>query len=291
MAKMERNTTTYSQNFITDPNLVKKLLSKSNISGNDTVVEIGAGKGIITKELIEYCKEVIAVEIDKNLYTPLQNRIKAKNLTLLNDDILNVTLPENGYNVFSNIPFNYTARIMDKLFFQGNPPQSAYLIMQKEAGDIYTGTPRETQKSLLLKPFFDISVFYKFDRTDFKPTPSVQIDMLSIKKLEQPYINRSEISEYFDFIVYGTIQHKLTLKRNLAKVFTHEQFKRLSQNLGFSYKAKPLDLAHNQWLRLYEYYKTAVIGEKKAAVRGSYNKQLIANTQFKKLTKTRVHGN
>ncbi|OGC49515.1 hypothetical protein A2W32_00775 [candidate division WWE3 bacterium RBG_16_37_10] len=277
----------FSQNFINNPNLIKRLIKQSDISISDIVIEIGAGKGVITKQLCKTCKHVIAIEIDSNLYNQLLNNLKIGNITLINNNILRVNLPKTGYKVFSNIPFNYTSRIMNKLYFQGNPPQSAYLIMQREAGNIYIGYPRETQKSLLLKPFFRIEVFHRFNKTIFRPTPSIDANMLQIKVVKNPILEKGSMLEYFDFVVYGTTQYKNTLKKSLSKIFTHEQFKRLSKDLEFSVEAKPLDLTYIQWVKLYKYYKYAVIDKKKMIVNGSYHKQELLQKHLKKSFRTR----
>lgn len=281
----------YSQNFISDPNLVRRLLKQSGISISDTVLDIGAGKGLLTKELINFSNKVVAIEIDPNLFRILKSSVECKSVTLINKDFLEVQLPKEDYKVFANIPFNYTSRIMNKLYFQGNSPSAAYIILQKEASNMYLGVPRETQKSLLLKPFFTINVYYKFTRTDFFPVPNVDIEMLCINKREQSLIKQDFMNEYWDFVVYGTTQYKTTLKKSLSKIYTHEQFKRLSKSINFSMEAKPLDLSTKQWIELFNYYQQGVIETKKQLVRGSYIKQKVEQKKLKKVYRTRKHGN
>lgn len=280
----------YSQNFISDPNLIKALLKRSDISISDIVIDIGAGKGAITKHLVLQCKEVIAVEIDTELLNLLAKSINNPNVRLINSDILKVNLPSTDYKVFSNIPFNYTSRIMDKVYFQGNSPSSAYILMQHEACSIYLGIPRETQKSLLLKPFFEFSIFHKFCKSDFTPKPQVDCSMLYVKKLLVPHLREELKNEYYDFVVYGTTQYKLTLKKSLSKIFTHEQFTRLSQQIGFPIEAKPLDLSFMHWVKLFNYFHVGVIEQKRILVNGSYQKQRLSQQKLKKFYRTRKFG-
>ncbi len=279
-----------SQNFITDKTLVQKLLNQTAINGTDTVLEIGAGKGIITKELAKKCKDVIAVEIDPVLIQQLNTNLReCPNVKLINNDFLTMELPANEFKVFSNIPFKFTSRIMNKLFFETRFPEAAYLIMQNEAADIYLGKPRETQKSLLLKPLFELSVFHKFSKSDFYPIPRVDIEMLEIQKRAEETMSDFEYADYKNFIVYGTGQSKLTLKQNLNKIFTGEQFFRLSQNLGFNKEAKPLDLSFEHWLGLFKYFQTGVSEEKKLIVKNSFDKHVVVQSGYKKRFKTRSH--
>ncbi|OGC68818.1 hypothetical protein A2415_02635 [candidate division WWE3 bacterium RIFOXYC1_FULL_39_7] len=272
----------FSQNFISDPRLVKRLLKQSDISFSDTVIDIGAGTGIITQELSKVCGKVFAIEIDTDLFKKLTARTEL-NVTAIHQNILDWRVPVSDYKVFANIPFNYTSRIMRKLYFLEHPPTSAYLIMQREAANMYSGYPRETQKSLLLKPCFNIKILHKFQKTDFCPKPAVEIFMLNITKLKNPLLRRCELPEYFDFVVYGTTRYKKTLKKSLSKIFTHEQFKRLSNNLGFPLDAKPLDLTFRQWVELYKYFKTGVESKKRLLVHSAYTRQKIQQNRLKKV--------
>ena len=125
-----------SQNFLHNPKLIAKLIRNSSIGKSDTVVEIGAGSGIITNELLEIAKNVIAIEIDRKLCLYLKHKFKSdKKLRLINCDFLDYVLPITPFKVFSNIPFNITSAVLRRLissnnFFEG------YLIIQKEAAKI-----------------------------------------------------------------------------------------------------------------------------------------------------------
>jgi len=99
----------HSQNFLKDPAFVENLINKADIDHNDSVVEIGPGKGIITKILAEKAGRVIAVEVEEKLYTKLKDKFKdRKNVKIIKADFLKWQLPSSPYKVFSNIPFNLT---------------------------------------------------------------------------------------------------------------------------------------------------------------------------------------
>lgn len=287
----EHRVLTHSQNFISDPKLVIELLNKSDISISDLVLDIGAGKGIITEHLASKCNKVIAVEIDKALYQQLINRFSNNpKVKLFNTDILKIQLPRKPYKVFSNIPFNYTSRIINMLYFQNNSPVSTYIIMQEEAIELLLGKPRETLRSLLLKPFFSIKYSYQFNQYDFKPTPSVNIGMICIKKYENPAIEEYLKPEYYDFIVYGTTQCKKTLKKALKKIFTFSQLVRLAKDLEFSLKAKPLDLSVYQWINLFKFFKENATTYEKNLVAGSYAYYMSEQEKQPKVYRTRSHS-
>src|SRR3989344_1248271 len=131
----------YSQNFLRNPELITKLIRNSSIGKKDTVVDIGAGRGIITSELIKRSGNVIAVEKDYILYQYLKEKFKDNdNLNLVYGDILKIKMPVATYKVFANIPFVITADVVRKLTNDPNF-QEGYLIVQKEFAQKIIGKP------------------------------------------------------------------------------------------------------------------------------------------------------
>ena len=129
-----------SQNFLNSIELVRKLVVRSGIKNSDMVVEIGPGKGIITKVLAENCAKVIAIEYDSNLYEGLKKQfVKQENVQMVGMDFLKYRLPQEEYKVFSNIPFNITAEILQKLLNDTVWLKDAFIIMQYEAAMKYAG--------------------------------------------------------------------------------------------------------------------------------------------------------
>ncbi len=195
-----------SQNFLTSRKTIARLLRLTNISKNDTVVEIGAGKGHITEALLGACDRVICSEIDAKLCASLRIKFPDHpNLCLTKGDFLRSKLPRSDYKVFSNIPFNITTDIVRKLTQDENPPQDAWLVMEKGAAKRFCGKPHDTLQSLLLKPFFDLNIVYHFQRVDFHPAPQVDVVLLHISKKPEPDLLRSEQKAYRDFVSRGVM--------------------------------------------------------------------------------------
>ena len=259
-----RKSIKYSQNFLVDPNLVDKLLDLVSLSKEDTVLEIGAGEGIITKALLDKCKKVIAYEIDKQLVKNLNNKFfNQNNLELRNEDFLNQTLPKFPYKVFSNIPFNVTSAVIKKLTLGENSPQEAYLIVQKEAAIKFLGKPydnKNSQVSVLLYPFFELEIIHVFEKTDFSPVPNINIVLLGIKKRKQSLVSLNEINMCRDFVSY-------TYTRS---------------------KTSSFDFSH--WLALFNEHKR-LPDIKKRKVQGWYTKLLKEQDNLEKIHRTRVDKN
>jgi len=280
----------YSQNFLRNPKLVERLVSKSSIGPHDVVYEIGPGKGIITEQLAKQSAKVIGIEKDRELYKKLHQKfIKTDKIEIRYGDFLQYNLPQERYKVFSNIPFNLTANIIARLTSATNPPEDTYLIIQKEAARKFAGSPygEERQYSLLLKPWFELEIVYRFHRTDFYPIPHVDVVLLRIKKQENPLVEKEQAQLYKDFIVYGFNQWKLNLKKALKKIFTHEQFTKLAKDLGFSKAAESTDLNFKQWLGLFNYFLVGVEEYKKEVVHGSANTLKYQQARLQKIHRTR----
>ena len=257
----------YSQNFTKSTALVNRLIHKSNINIGDIVLDIGCGKGKYAIELSKYAKRIIGIEIDKTLLPILiTNTISLKNVETICGDFLNYVTPKTPYKVFANIPFNSSAKIVKKLLLGENPPASSFLALEYGFWKKYSGSPKETQVSLLLKPIYEMKVIHHFSKFDFEPASNVEIVFIEIIKREKPVVSESEYQNYKDFIVYGTSQWKPNIQKCLEKVLTYQQMKRLSKSLGFDMKGTPLDPNFEQWVKLFNYYNENVIPSKKEVV-------------------------
>lgn len=281
----------FSQNFLKYPSLAKKLVDLSSIKKDDIVYEIGPGKGILTEFLSKKAGKVIAIEKDGKLCKKLKEKFsKYSNVEIKCGDFLKEKLPINtNYKVFSNIPFFITAEIMKKLTQSKNPPIDSYLGIQEEAAKRYTGTPygKETLSSLLLKPWFEFKIIYRFKRNDFYPPPRINVVFLQIKKREFPLVEKEKAKLYKDFVVYGFTRRKPTLKKAFKKIFTFKQFLRLSKDLKFKMDAKPTDLNFNQWLPLFNYFLIGVEDFKKNLVKNSEKRLLFFQSRLQKIHRTR----
>ena len=287
------NQTKYSQNFLKDKGLVKKIINMANIGPADIILEIGPGKGIITEELAKRCKKIIAIEKDKKLYQFLKKKFgKEKRVKIILADFLKYNLPDKEYKVFANTPCNITSEAVKKIINR-SPLQAAYLIVQKEAAEKLVGFPysRKNQLyALLLKPWFDIKVIYSFKRSDFRPAPRINSVLLKIIKLQKPLVKREQEKLYQDFLAYSFTRWKPTLKNILAKIFTYRQFKQLSRNLNFSIKAKPTDINFRQWLGLFNYFLEGTDKNKKVLIRGAKKSLKAQQRKLQKIHRTSVHN-
>jgi 23S rRNA (adenine-N6)-dimethyltransferase len=259
MSKTSYNRIALAQNFLRSPKLVRALLGASSIAPGDIVYEIGPGRGIITAELAPIARKVIAIEKDSLLAGGLHRRFKdVENVEIIANDFLMYHVHHREYKIFANIPYNITADILRKILGTPPFPMEAYLVMQKEAAQKFSGSPCETQFSILAKPMFELQIIRQLQRTDFEPVPHVDSVLLRIERRPLPLLRKDEISLFRSFVRYGFGRWKRNLKLIFAPVFTYPQWKRLSKDLYFPLDATPSQLTFGQWLGLFECFKERV---------------------------------
>ena len=131
-----------SQHFLRSRALAASLVAQSSISRDDFVVEIGPGRGTLTRELARRCRRLLAVEIDERLYQGLRASFQeATHVVLVHDDFLRLPLPNVAYKVFANVPYNRTAAVVRCLVDADVPPVDAYLVLKREAAERFAGGP------------------------------------------------------------------------------------------------------------------------------------------------------
>jgi len=259
-----------SQNFLRNLEYVKKLVELSTIGTDDVVVEIGPGKGIITEQLAARAKQVIAVEYDRNLAFSLSKRFSdSQNVEIVGADFLEWKLPQIDYKVFSNIPFNMTADIVRKLTQSKNPPLEAYIIMQDRATERFIGEPasKNTQISILLKPFYDMSIVSKIDRREFQPVPNIDAVLMRFQIKDDPVIDLKEQQFFRDTVVYGFNQWKPTVLEGFEEIFSDRQLRKMAQTYGLN-SLKPSELSVEQWVGIFDTLQQFGSENSKRRIRG-----------------------
>lgn len=178
-----------SQHFLRSPRLALMLIGHSNIKKRDTVLDIGAGSGVIAYALSKRCKKVIAIEPDHNTAEKLRQNLKKRgveNVEVVEQDFLSYDLPHGPYKVFANPPFHLSSKIVHKLLEAGNQPESFYLILQKQFALKLLNTDRHYTSQLgeVLIKEYQTKIRYPLKPTDFTPPPAVPTVLFEAKKIK-----------------------------------------------------------------------------------------------------------
>lgn len=278
----------YSQNFLKDKGLVKKLIEKTSLTPGDLVIEIGAGKGLITQGLSDFGCKVVAYEIDGYFYDYLVgNFSNLPNVTLHKSDFTKASLPNGNYKIFSNIPFNLTSKIIHKTIQAHNPPANSFLIVQKEAAYKFTGLPigaKESLASLHIKPWFAIKIIHSFKRSDYHPQPKVDTVLLGITKRDTPKVSSKMRTKYLDFTAFAFSRWQPTIKDALSGLVSGNQIKKI----GINPKAKPSQVDFEDWLKVFDFFIKNTPSEKNGLIKSAYKNLKEQQSGLKKIHRTRT---
>lgn len=240
---MNKKNPKHSQNFITSQKHIEKILQATNITKQDKVIEIGAGKGHFTEILASISDSVLAVELDRNLAEITQEKIKsANNVKVLPIDILKFNFPEKtDYKIFGNIPYNISTDIVKKIAFDSEA-QYSYLIVEKGFAMRLLNLQRAL--GLLLAVEMDIELIQKVPHDYFHPKPRVD-SVLIVLKRHRPLIPKTDYSLYKKFVYKWVNKEYRTL-------FTNNQLKRAKQHA----QASDLNnLSTGQFISIFNSYK------------------------------------
>lgn len=245
------------QNFLTDPEILSAIADYGELTSNDTVLEIGPGRGNLTRILCQRASKVVAVEFDRDLYTLLERELASKfsNLKLIQGDILSFglsTLPKN-YKVVANIPYNITSPIITKLLTAKNSPMLSVLLVQKEVAERMAAQPGKLSASAVLASIYaEISTGLIVPAEYFDPVPKVDSQVLIMRRRVQPLVSADEMSKFTDVVYAGFAQPRKKIKSSLAVGLktNKETAEQLLNKADIDPNLRPQNLATDDWRRL-----------------------------------------
>ncbi len=273
--KQPRRSIALSQNFINNRGVISTIVSHVDFSRTELIIEIGPGKGIITDAIIKPHNKVIAVELDKDLYSNLQKHYKdVSNISIVHADFLKYALPNVEYSIVANIPFNITADIIRKITDESSLLQTAYIITEKKAAYKFVGAPYAESPLLAhyLHIQFDVRFLMQIDRKHFTPEPRVDIGFISITKRRTPIFNKNDEIQFKDFITYLFSRTGATLKESLKSIFSNLQANNIIQQLGVSENISKKKIKFFDWVKVYKTFVEHSPSKSKVIIRGAFEK-------------------
>jgi len=222
----------FGQNFLTDTNILQKIVDTAEIDKNVNVIEIGPGIGALTEFLAENAAEVMAFEIDDRLVPILADTLRDfDNVTVVNQDILKVDLaqyiaefknPDLPIKVVANLPYYITTPILMHLIESGIPFSEFVVMMQKEVADRISAQPNTKaygSLSIAVQYYMTAKVAFIVPRTVFVPAPNVDSAILKMVRREQPAVEVQDEKFFFKVTKASFVHRRKTLWNNLTSCF------------------------------------------------------------------------
>lgn len=248
------------QNFLNAKGIARDIVHAANISTNDTILEIGPGKGFLTVELLRSGARVIAVEKDDRMIPILQevfaDEITQKKLTLVHGDIVELLekqalkLPV-LYKLVANIPYNLTGYILRAFLEANDKPLLMVLMLQKEvATRIVARDKKESILSISVKAYGDPHLIKKVPSRYFTPAPRVDSAILLIDRISGKNFENSQTEkEFFEIVKKGFAHKRKVLVGNLKELLGAHTLT-LLKGAGLKENTRAEDVPLKQWLLL-----------------------------------------
>jgi len=214
------------QSFLEDKNVTCKILKISDIQGNDTVIEIGAGVGIMTEMIARRARKVIALDIDPRMVSILRERLAScHNVDVIHTDVLKFDfstaspdVPSRKVTVIGNIPYNISSQILFHLLAYRNHISSMILMFQKELADRLVALPGTKEygiPTVLVSMYAECSREIVIPRSCFYPVPKVTSAVMKLIIREKPQVDLQNHDFFFKIVKIAFSKRRKTLLNNI----------------------------------------------------------------------------
>ena len=245
------------QNFLINEEVIHKIVENAEITKDDVVIEIGPGLGSLTKELILNAKEVIAIELDKNMVTILNTRFKIfSNFRVIQDDILKINLEElisnyKNVKVVANLPYYITTPIIMKLLESKINLKSITVMVQKEVGQRICATHEDKEYGAITVSVLYYSnpkIIIEVPKTDFMPSPEVDSCVIKLDILKNPRVIVKDKDVFFKTVKVAFSQRRKTIGNSLTGIGkSKEEIKNILTSLNIDEKLRAENLSIEQY--------------------------------------------
>jgi len=248
------------QNFLKSISALNKMCETGDIKKDDTIIEIGPGKGALTEKLLEKAGLVIAIEKDEDLVEILKEKfeeqIKNNKLKLVSGDCL-LFEPKDynlkSFKIIANIPYNITGAILKKFLSSDTQPERMVLLVQKEVAErIVARDKKESILSLSVKAYGEPKYTMKVQKRFFSPEPKVDSAIISIINISKNnFKNKIEENNFFNIIKLGFSHKRKVLRKNLENLEVGlPKIDEIFEKLEIDSKSRSEDIKLSKWILL-----------------------------------------
>jgi len=244
------------QHFLTDENVLEKIVETADLGKSDIVVEVGPGIGIMTKELAKKAKKVYAVEIDPKIAEILSTVcIKYPNLKIVRDDIRNFNPKGIGkYKVVANLPYYITSHVIRKFLEEKHKPEAMTVLIQREVAERICAKPGRMSILAVAVQFYGIpEIVDLVSPMAFFPSPKVYSAILKIKVFKEPVFSDIDPKIFFRLVRAGFGEKRKMLSNSMSGGLGIEKelAEKLLKGAGVEPMLRAERLSLDDWRRIY----------------------------------------
>ncbi len=206
------------QHFLDDPKILERIVDALEPKRSDVVLEIGPGKGSLTRALLARGVKVIAIERDRELAAALDAR---ENLTVITDDALALDWHQYDANkVIGNIPYYITSPLIDKALTPPLPERVVFLVQAEVADRIVAKPGGKTYGALSVgvQAIARVEKLFTVAPGAFRPPPTVRSALIRLKPLAEPLVKSEEVEAFRTFVTACFSKRRKQLKNAVPKI-------------------------------------------------------------------------
>jgi len=210
------------QNFLADPAILQRIVSAAELPANAIVLEVGPGLGSLTRYLAGAARQVVAVELDRNLIPVLEDVLGGcGNVSIVQGDMLDLDpaalMGGSGYYVVANIPYYITSAIIRHLLESSARPRRLVLTVQREVAERICALPGDLSLlALSVQVYGNPSVAARIPAGAFYPPPKVDSAVVRVDVLPEPRVSADRLEDFFKLTKAGFSQKRKTLRNSLS---------------------------------------------------------------------------
>ena len=212
------------QNFLTDQRIINRIVAALAPQSDETILEIGPGRGALTAPLLERAGSLVAIEFDRNLIPLLTERFSSrKNFKLVQSDALvtdvcEVIRPATQARVVANLPYNVATAILQRLIEQRDCVSELVLMLQKEVVERITAAPGSAERgylSVFVQTYCETEKLFDVAPSSFRPAPKVWSSVVRLKLRPQIAAEVKDEKLLWRVVSAGFAQRRKTILNNL----------------------------------------------------------------------------
>jgi len=244
-----RLNTDLGQHFLVDAEVLQTIVEAPEIRPEDSIVEIGPGIGVLTKELLARAAKVTAIELDDRLIPLLETYVKDDpKLTVIQGNALRVPMPEEPYKIVANIPYHITSPLLRHVFLESAVhPDSLTLLIQKEVTEKICDTEHAGLLTILVGLFGTPEMLITVPPEAFLPPPKVHSAVLHIECFRKPLADDATLKKVFSLTKIAFSQKRKMLRGTLGRQPGGAE---ALQKVGIDAWRRPETLTVKEWVAL-----------------------------------------
>lgn len=244
--------TDLGQHYLVDEAALEAIVASGKLQQGELVVEIGAGIGVLTEELLKAGARVKTIEFDKRVIPLLNAYVDAARwgdkLEVIEGNALDVPFPEEPYKVIANIPYHITSPLLRHMFLESpKSPSSATLLIQREVAERICDPDDSGLLTVVVSLFGKPSIVRHVPPSSFMPPPAVDSSVMHIACFEQPLADGPTIDAVMSLLKLGFSQKRKMLRNTLGSLPDGDA---LLASVNIDPTRRPQTLTTAEWIAL-----------------------------------------